>query len=151
MKHHRTCGLCALLQRVLDELCPAEVSVSLSIGPIVDERKEVLKILDIGMLESQKCLVRVRYKDKTGKPASVDGAPVWSSSDASIATVDADPSGFSAFIHTKPGVTGTVTINITADADLGSGVKAIASEIDVNVLPREAEQVSADFDPPEDE
>jgi hypothetical protein len=62
--------------------------------------------------------------DARGRPASVDGAPVWASSDDTIVAVTAAADGMSAtFATVGPG---TARLSITADADLGAGVVQIS-------------------------
>jgi hypothetical protein len=62
--------------------------------------------------------------DGRGNPASVDGAPVWASSDETVVSVVAAPDGMSAVVSSvAPG--GPARIAVTADADLGEGVVSI--------------------------
>ena len=62
--------------------------------------------------------VNLVINDKRGNPARVDGMPVWTSSDESVATVTPSDDGMSATILSL-GTTGTAQISVTADADLG--------------------------------
>lgn len=74
----------------------------------------------------------VAYVDAKGKPAKVDGAPVWSSSDEAILTVVAAADGMSAVV--TPVDLGTAQVKIVADADLGAGVTEIITLGDVEVV-----------------
>lgn len=76
--------------------------------------------------------VTLTITNSAGQPASVDGVPVWASSDATILTVAAAADGMSAVVNTvAPGV-GRITV--TADADLGAGVTTITGvSEDINV------------------
>ncbi len=63
----------------------------------------------------------VKFVDKFGNAAPVEGVPVWTNDreDVAVMTVAAD--GMSAsFVPT--GLVGAATIQCTADADLGAGV-----------------------------
>ena len=76
--------------------------------------------------------VALTITDSKGRPAKVDGVPVWASSDETVLTVAAAADGMSADIETvAPGV---ARITVTADADLGPGVSTITGvSEDVNV------------------
>lgn len=74
-------------------------------------------------------------KDKAGNEASVqDGSVAFSSDDESVATVEANPDGgpYSAKVTTGDKV-GATTVKISADADLGEGVKTIEGLLTVEV------------------
>ena len=64
--------------------------------------------------------------------------PVWTSSSETVATVT--PNGTDNLsAEVVPGSTlGTCQINVTADADLGSGVKTISGVLDVQVVAGQA-------------
>jgi hypothetical protein len=66
------------------------------------------------------------------QPATVDGIPIWASSDDTVLTVDAAADGMSAVISSvAPGVG---RVSVTADADLGAGTQSIVGvSEDVNV------------------
>jgi hypothetical protein len=74
----------------------------------------------------------VDIKNAKGESAKVDGAPVWASSDETVVTATASADGLSAVVNTVAPGLGRITV--TADADLGAGVKTltIVSE-DINV------------------
>ncbi|MGH6822399.1 MAG: hypothetical protein ACREC4_02735 [Methylocella sp.] len=85
------------------------------------------------MTIEQKIPYTVFYMTAAGKPAKVDGPPVATISDASLATVAAEPDGMSGFVIAA-GV-GDVTVTITADADLGTGVTPIVLSDVVTITP----------------
>ncbi len=79
----------------------------------------------------------VAYVDAKGNPATVDGAPVWASSNEGVATVAAAADGMSASI--VPGSTlGDTDITVTADADLGSGIVQLIATGTVTVVAGQA-------------
>ena len=57
------------------------------------------------------------------RPAKVDGVPVWASSDETVLLVTPAVDGMSAVVDTV--APGTARITVTADADLGAGVKTL--------------------------
>lgn len=87
--------------------------------------------------DDQQVTASVEYVDRRGHPADVDEAPSWSSSDETILTVTPDPDGMSALIVAAGGI-GSAQITVTADADLGDGVKPLTAVGDFEVLAGEA-------------
>ena len=67
--------------------------------------------------------VPLTITDSKGRPAQVDGAPVWASSDDTVLTVTPAADGMSADINTV--APGTARATVQADADLGAGVVTI--------------------------
>jgi len=82
----------------------------------------------------QKCTASITPVDTQGNPAQIDGLASWSSSNAQIVNVaNISPDSLSADL--LPGGTlGSAQINVTADADLGSGTKSISGVLDVTVV-----------------
>lgn len=91
------------------------------------------------MRADQKVNITVAYTDSQGNPATTEGVPVWGSSDASV-TVEAASDGLSA-VATASGIVGTAQVNVTADADLGEGVKEIVGTLDIEIVGGEAVSV----------
>lgn len=89
------------------------------------------------------------FKTKHGKPAKVDGAPVWSSTTSDVIEIDQDADGMSATIHAVG--EGEAVLQITADADLGEGVKPLVAQRNIQVLPGDAVDVQLEFDAPVDD
>ena len=85
--------------------------------------------------------VTLTITNQAGNPASVDGIPVWASSDSTILAVTPGADGMSALVSTvAPGV---ARISVTADADLGSGTTTITGvSEDVNVTAGPSSQAS---------
>lgn len=86
---------------------------------------------------TQKVKMEVQPSDADGNPARIDGMPVWNISDAAIGTLAAAPDGMSCYFLTT-GVMGTVQVSVTADADLGAGVRALSATLDISVEAGEA-------------
>lgn len=82
--------------------------------------------------------VQVQYVDAKGNPATVDGAPEWESSNPSILAVTPDdPSGMTATV-VPLGTVGNAQVTVTADADMGGGVREIVTLMDVTTVAGEA-------------
>ena len=91
-----------------------------------------------------------QVKDGRGRIMAVEGTPVASSSDETVATVTLDTSTdgktFTGSVSSVAPGSGRVTV--TADADLGAGVQEVTGilEYDVTLDPRTAERIS-DIEP----
>jgi hypothetical protein len=97
----------------------------------------------------EKVGVSVSFFTDKGKPAKVDGAPVWKSSDESVATVVPSADGMSASIVSVDGAEGTATISVEGDADLGAGVVPVGASDTVLVTSPQASSASFTFGAPE--
>jgi hypothetical protein len=76
--------------------------------------------------------VALTITDSKGRPAAVDGVPVWASSDDTVLSVTPAADGMSAVINSV--APGTARATVSADADLGAGVVQITGVTeDVNV------------------
>ncbi len=85
--------------------------------------------------------VTLTISDSQGRPAVVDGVPVWASSDETVLTVTATANGMGATIDTV--APGTARVTVTADADLGSGVQELTGVTeDINVTLGASHQAS---------
>ena len=78
------------------------------------------------MTTTQQYTVSINPKDRKGKPAPVDGEPVWAASNEAVANVVPNPGGMSALVVAQ-GV-GDYTISVAADADLGEGIVTIVGQ-----------------------
>lgn len=86
--------------------------------------------------ESQNLPLSIEIKSLKGKPAKVDGAPAWKSSDEAVGTLDVAADGMSALF--KSVSSGNCSVGVSIDADLGEGVKPILGSLDINVVGDEA-------------
>jgi hypothetical protein len=90
--------------------------------------------------DRQQFTVGIAPKSKAGNPAPVQGIPAWSSSDETVLLVTPAEDGMSAVVKAV-GPTGAASVKVSADADLGEGVKTIEGILNVGVEAGEA----ADF------
>lgn len=82
--------------------------------------------------------VKITYVDAQGNTAMIDGEVEWSSSDETIATVEADPDDSAEAVVGATGALGQVQITARADADLGEGERQLITTMDVEVVAGEA-------------
>lgn len=94
----------------------------------------------------QKVSASVKFVDRAGNPAKVDGAPSWSSSDDNVASVSVAEDGVATVIAKNVGQT---QISVTADADRGEGVRTITRSALVEVVSGEAVDEVIEFGEPE--
>ncbi len=81
----------------------------------------------------------VEFLDKKSKPAKVDGTPTWTVSDPAIAVLVVGADGLSCTVApSDAGTLGTVQLNISADADMGPGVRTITGSLDLEIVASEA-------------
>lgn len=93
-------------------------------------------------LNTQQFDATLSITNAAGAPATVDGIPVWASSDETVVTVTASADGMSATIPCV--APGTARITVTADADLGAGtvtITGVSEDIIVTVDPANAASV----------
>lgn len=85
----------------------------------------------------------VAFKTPAGKPAKVDGVPVWTASNSNVIdsiSPNADGLGGTFHILANPDAS---LLNCEADVDVGEGVKTTTFTDTVSVIPAEA--ASAEF------
>ena len=85
--------------------------------------------------------VSLAIKDVKGNDAPVDGAPSWTTTDPALGSLTVAADGMSASFSPS-GPVGSLKVQVSADADLGAGVVAIAGELDLDLLPGDAVSVS---------
>lgn len=82
---------------------------------------------------NQQVALSLAFTTDAGQPAPrVDGVPKWSSSDEAIVTVVPAADGLTATAVAQ--AIGTAVISVTADADLGAGVREITDTEDFEIL-----------------
>jgi uncharacterized protein YjdB len=78
------------------------------------------------MTTTQEFTATINPTDAKGKPAPVDGEPVWASSNEAVASVVPNPGGMSALIVAQ--APGEYVVSVSADADLGAGITTITGQ-----------------------
>lgn len=106
-------------------------------------------IMSLVLPNDQKVIASITPVDSKGNPAAIDGLAAWSSSSPDIVTV-VNVSVDSLSADVVPGTAlGTAQINVTADADLGSGVTTINGILDVQVVAGQAVGFTIQTGPPQ--
>jgi len=146
-------ALARMFVRVLEILGSKrpDPTLDLWVGPVSNKRitREGVPPMNLILNNEQKCSVAIDPKTAAGNPAPVDGIPTWESSDPSVATVEPSEDGKSASIVTGDGAIGTATINVTADADLGEGIRSITDTVNLMVVQPEADTLGLGAGEPE--
>src|SRR5262245_27492916 len=116
-----------------------KVRLRLTVGPVSERDLDTDEgeIFMLVLTDLQKVTLSVSFVDAAGNPATVDGAPTWSSSDSSITVVTPSADGLTAVASTV-GPLGTSEVSVTADADLGTGVTPVTGTLDVQVVASQA-------------
>ena len=109
-------------------------------------RKQVNMSLTLNT--EQKVRLSIAPVTSSGKPAALDGAPTWVSSDESVITVQVSTDGLSAEVLTTDEV-GSATVTVSADADLGEGVQTIQASLDIISVHPQASNLGLVVGPPE--
>ena len=86
---------------------------------------------------TQKLPISIVIVDSQGNPASVDGVPAWSLTDTSKGAIVASADGMSAEF-TPSGSLGEVSVEVSADADLGVGVINILGSLPISIFSGQA-------------
>ncbi len=90
----------------------------------------------IKLTDEQKVGLSVAYETAGGNPATVDGKPVWASSNEEVLKLEVSEDGFSAVAVS--GALGSAQVTVTADADLGEGTREVLAIGDFEVVAAEA-------------
>lgn len=139
--------------------CTCPVRIVPLLGPIQEQQKPVVKtpqyqrrkkgdlIMAFQMSNSQFTTLHVKFVDKKGQPAPVDGPPQWSTDNSDVLALALATDGMSCTISSI-GPIGAATVTLQADADLGAGVTPIIGTLDVTITGGTAVSVTIDADPP---
>ena len=127
------------LERIEALLKPAQSVPAIEFYTIIGGQRK--KVVHVFLKVSDKLPMLIEIKDKFGNAAQVDGVPQWAVTDASLAELEVAADGMTAMV--KPlGTVGVFDVQVTADADLGEGVKTILGVLPVELLPGEAVSVN---------
>lgn len=100
------------------------------------------------MTSTQQLTYTIAPTDRKGRPAPVENVE-WASSNTEVATVTAAADGLSAVVAAV--VPGSVTISVTADADMGEGVTSLAGTAELTVTPAAAVSIALVASAPEEQ
>lgn len=98
------------------------------------------RIEEMVLKVSQALPLSVAFADAKGNPAQVEGKPAWALTDESLAILEVAEDGLSALL--KPiGPLGSFKVQVSADGDLGEGVKSIVGELAIDLIAADAVSV----------
>jgi len=101
------------------------------------------------LTDEQKVQLSIQPVTAAGNPARVDGAPTWLVSDDTILSLLVAEDGLSASAWAiATGTLGSSQVSVTADADLGAGVRPLSAVLDVQVIAAEAVALSINVGAP---
>jgi hypothetical protein len=106
----------------------------------INKNGQKIEVTQMFLKVSDQLPVSIAIKDKFGNNASVEGAPAWALTDSSLGNLAVADGGMSA-VFTPAGQVGTLKVQVSADADLGEGVKTILGELEIELLAGEAVSV----------
>lgn len=82
--------------------------------------------------------VSIKPVDAYGVPAKVDGIPVWAVADPATAEIQVADDGMSALLVPSVPLLDGGQLSVTADADLGDGIKTLTGTLEFSVVASEA-------------
>jgi hypothetical protein len=88
----------------------------------------------------QEFTFKIEILDGKGRPAPVDGPPTWLADNTDVLALTPAADGMSCKVAAV-GIPGTGTVQVSADADLGSGSELLVGTGDVNVTPAPAKTI----------
>ena len=101
----------------------------------------------VTMSATQQVGMSVKFVDKKGNPAPVDGTPQWLVDNPAVLSVTPAPDGMSC-MASAVGPLGMAKVSVKADADLGSGVIDIIGVLDFTITGGRATTVTIDAGSP---
>jgi len=89
---------------------------------------------------TNKLPLSLKLIDKFGNDARVDGLPLWALTNPAMGVLAVATDGMSAVL-TPAGVLGSFAVQVSADADMGEGVKVIVGNLPLDLLPGDATEI----------
>jgi len=119
--------------------CRQEATIRFRVGPVLYQTLTVRgeDVMALILTDEQQVSLSIDPRTAAGNAAQVDGIPVWQVSDAAILTLVVAEDGKSAVVKSA-GPVGTSQVSVSADADLGEGVRTITGTLDIEVKAAEA-------------
>lgn len=110
--------------------------IKISFYTMIDN--QLTKVEDMQLHLGKQRTLSLSIKDAGGNDAQVqEGSIVWSVTDGALAVVTPAADGMSAVV-VPVGPLGSLQVEVSADADLGEGVKTVSGFIEVDILAGEA-------------
>lgn len=97
-------------------------------------------VMAFSMSDSQQVNVGVRFVDRKGNPAAVDGTPEWLTDNSDLLALTPAADGKSCVVKAV-GPLGTASVTMKADADASAGVRQIVGTLEVTITGGDARTV----------
>ena len=147
---------CQLLQMFIDSVCNS-IRIIPTLGPIVEQAGPPAKtpqfkgpkpnrrnlLMAFSLTDSQQTTLSVKFVDKKGNPANVDGVPEWSTDNTDVLALTPAADGLSC-VAASVGPLGVAKVTLKADADLGAGTEPIFGTLEIDVTAGNAATVTID-------
>ena len=114
---------------------PPAVRLTLAVNSTLVEGTTPMAIT---ITDSQKFTATVSVTDAKGNPATLDGDPIWTVSDATLMLLTVNPATPATADVAAVGPLGVGQLTVTADADRGEGVRTLTGILSVTVIGGEA-------------
>ncbi len=136
-----------------------------ALGPFVEQSGQIAKtpqfqgpklkkirnlILMFDLAATKQTTLSVKFVDRKGNPAKVDGVPEWLTDNSELLSLTPSSDGMSCEC-VAVGPLGTANITLTADADLGAGIVALVGTEQVNITAGDATAVTIDHSEPSEQ
>jgi hypothetical protein len=105
------------------------------------------KLKHMKITDEQAVDLSIAFETAAGNPARVDGVPVWENSNPEVVDLIVAEDGLTASATSK-GPLGLAQISVTADADLGEGVRPLTAIGELEVVAAEAARGVVTFGTP---
>lgn len=99
-----------------------------------------LEITEMQLKVTNKLPLSLKLVDKFGNEAWIDGLPLWALTNPAMGSLAVATDGMSAVL-TPVGVLGSFAVQVSADADMGEGVKVIIGNLPIDLLPGDATEI----------
>lgn len=86
----------------------------------------------VTMTSIQQFEITIQPVDAKGKPAPLDGTPIWLTDNSDVFDITPSADGLSCTVKAT-GIPGVGKIQVTGDADMGAGVAPIVGLLDCEV------------------
>lgn len=107
-------------------------------------------LMALSMTDNQYVTLTPVFVGKKGNPGVVDGIPVWLVDNPNVLALEPAADGKSCKVSSV-GPLGSAKVSLTADADLGEGVKEIAGTFDFDIVASAAVTVELKADSPQEQ
>lgn len=128
---------------------PPSGGPAVRLGLVLADSDEGVRLMLL-IPKGKKATLRLDPRDADNNPATLDGVPLWTSSNPSVALVEVAADGLSAVVR-HGGTVGSAQVNVVGDARMGPEVVEISAVLDVQTGAGEAVTLTIQAGPLEDD